>query len=347
MSVQRGFNPFAAFTPMAATLRVRTAFCRARTRSCNHGPILSVAVVLIGAALVPVTGRSQESSPPPAQSTDAPKPDANQPASAPAEPSAPAAPAPGSVRVPEVVVTPPKLKRAAQAPRPRAIAAARPPAAAVVQPEAPPPSPSGVAGAPAAGLAESRPAPGALPKPPGQTITTVSGERIKNEPAFTVQDLLQESPGVSFKQGNGPRDLGISIRGSNARNGFGIRNIVVLEDGFSVTQPDGLSRTDLIDPHAYGGVDVYRGPASAMFGNYATGGAINFRLWRGDQIRREIWRRGRQFRIREQLRDHRRAERTGGRHRIHQRRARRWVHQPQLVQHPNFQRARDLFADAR
>jgi outer membrane receptor protein involved in Fe transport len=53
----------------------------------------------------------------------------------------------------------------------------------------------------------------------------------------------------------------------------------VLEDGFSVTQPDGLSRTDLIDPHAYGAVDIYRGPSSAMFGNYATGGAINFRLW--------------------------------------------------------------------
>src|SRR5262249_19179827 len=131
---------------------------------------------------------------------EAPKPDANQSAPAPAEPSAQAAPTPGAVRVPEVVVRPPKLKRAAQAPRPRSIAAARPPVSA------------------------------------------------------------------------------------NARNGFGIRNIVVLEDGFSVTQPDGLSRTDLIDPHAYGGVDVYRGPASAMFGNYATGGAINFRLWRGSEI---------------------------------------------------------------
>ena len=129
-----------------------------------------------------------------------------------------------------------------------------------------------------------QPGPGSLPQPPGQTITTVSGERIRNEPAFTIQDLLQESPGVSFKQGNGPRDLGISIRGSNARNGFGVRNIVVLEDGFRITQPDGLSRTDLTDPHAYGGVDVYRGPSSAMFGNYATGGAINFRLWRGGEI---------------------------------------------------------------
>jgi len=170
-------------------------------------------------------------------------------------------------------------KRAVAAPGPRAVVAPRVPLSTTVPPvNAPLPASSPGA------AAFAQEGPGALPKPPGQTITTVSGENIKNEPAFTIKDLLQESPGVSFKQGNGPRDLGISIRGSNARNGFGVRNIVVLEDGFSVTQPDGLSRTDLTDPHAYGGVDVYRGPSSAMFGNYATGGAINFRTWRGGQI---------------------------------------------------------------
>jgi len=147
-----------------------------------------------------------------------------------------------------------------------------------------------VAAAPApANPTETRSAPGALPKPPGQTITSIDADRIKDAPAFTIQDLLQESPGVSIKQGNGPRDVGISIRGSNARNGFGIRNIVVLEDGFPVTQPDGLSRTDLTDPHAYGGIDVYRGPSSAMFGNYATGGAINFRVRRGGEINGAIY----------------------------------------------------------
>src|SRR5205085_553537 len=123
-------------------------------------------------------------------------------------------------------------------------------------------------GAPAAsqGTAASDGGPGALPKPPGQTITTVSGERIKDSPAFTVKDLLQESPGVNFKQGNGPRDIGISVRGSNARNGFGIRNIVVLEVGFSVTQPDGLSRTELIDLNAYCAVVITREPSIAIFG---------------------------------------------------------------------------------
>src|SRR6516162_4519521 len=99
MSVRRGFNPLAAFA--------------SRRRTRDHRPILPFALLLMGAALVPVPGRTQESSPPPAESTEAPKPDADQSAPAPAEPSAPAAPTPpaaptrGSVRIPEVVVTPP------------------------------------------------------------------------------------------------------------------------------------------------------------------------------------------------------------------------------------------------
>lgn len=121
-------------------------------------------------------------------------------------------------------------------------------------------------------------------QPTGQTFTTVRGTDFKNQPLVTVREMLQYSPGVSFKQGNGLRDVVISIRGSSARNGFGVRNIVMLEDGFSVTQPDGLSRTDLTDPHAYAGVDVYRGPSSALFGNYANGGAINWRTRTGAEI---------------------------------------------------------------
>ena len=99
-----------------------------------------------------------------------------------------------------------------------------------------------------------------------------------------MADVLRESPGISVKQGNGPRDIGISIRGSNARNGFGIRNLVIFDDGFPVTQPDGLSRSDLIDPKAYAAIDVIRGPSSALYGNYATGGALNFRTRPGRTI---------------------------------------------------------------
>ena len=120
--------------------------------------------------------------------------------------------------------------------------------------------------------------------PTGQVQTTVGADRTDDTRAFDVADLLVDSPGISVKQGNGPRDIGISIRGSGAQVGFGIRNIVIFDDGFPVTQPDGLSRSDLIDPHAYGSVDVVRGPSSALYGNYATGGALNFHTNPGGAI---------------------------------------------------------------
>jgi iron complex outermembrane receptor protein len=120
--------------------------------------------------------------------------------------------------------------------------------------------------------------------PNGQTETTIDRGQFEERPSFSIGDILHDSPGISIKQGNGPRDVGISIRGSNARNGFGIRNLVIFDDGFPVTQPDGLSRSDLIDPHAYGAIDVIRGPSSALYGNYATGGALNFRTRPGGEI---------------------------------------------------------------
>jgi hypothetical protein len=56
--------------------------------------------------------------------------------------------------------------------------------------------------------------------PAGQTATTIDRSQFDNRPSFSVSDVLRDSPGISVKQGNGPRDFGISIRGSNARNGF-------------------------------------------------------------------------------------------------------------------------------
>jgi iron complex outermembrane receptor protein len=118
----------------------------------------------------------------------------------------------------------------------------------------------------------------------GQTVTTVDRAAFRDTAATTVADIVRLAPGVAVIGGNGPRDIGVSIRGSNARNAFGARNIQVFEDDFPVTQPDGLARFDLTDPHAYQAVDVVRGPSSARYGNYALGGAINFRTRRGRDI---------------------------------------------------------------
>ncbi|MGH8444911.1 MAG: TonB-dependent receptor family protein [Solimonas sp.] len=121
--------------------------------------------------------------------------------------------------------------------------------------------------------------------PAGQSAASVGREQFEHMPAVNIAEVLAMAPGVTFVQGNGPRDVSVSIRGSNNRQTFGVRNIKVFEDGFDVTQPDGLARTDLTDPHAYGRIDVVRGPSSAWYGNYATGGAIDFRSRSGADIR--------------------------------------------------------------
>ncbi len=120
--------------------------------------------------------------------------------------------------------------------------------------------------------------------PAGETTYGASAETFDLTPALTIADILATVPGVSFITGSGPRDIGISIRGSDDRQVSPIRNIQVLEDGFPETQPDGNSRTDLVDPRAYVGADVFEGPASTVFGNYAVDGAISLRTRDGAEI---------------------------------------------------------------
>ena len=121
-------------------------------------------------------------------------------------------------------------------------------------------------------------------QPVAQTITSVGRQDFKDSPNLDISSAMSLVPGVTTISGNGPRDVFISIRGSNNTSAYGIRNVQIFEDGFPVTQPDGLSRADLTDPHAYDGVDVVQGPSSTLYGNYATGGAIFFRTRPGASI---------------------------------------------------------------
>ncbi|MEQ1910808.1 MAG: TonB-dependent receptor, partial [Vicinamibacterales bacterium] len=121
-------------------------------------------------------------------------------------------------------------------------------------------------------------------RPTGQILTSIDRSVIKDTAGFSIAEIITFSPGVTIQQANGPRDVLISIRGSNSRSTFGLRNIQVFEDGFNVTQPDGLARTDLMDPHAYGGIDVTRGPSSSLYGNYAIEGALNFHIRKPEDV---------------------------------------------------------------
>ena len=128
-------------------------------------------------------------------------------------------------------------------------------------------------------------APTPVAAPVGQVNSRIGrGDVIDDRPAVNIADVARNSPGVTVRQGNGPRDVIISVRGNNARATGVSRNFVVLEDGFPVTQADGSSRFDIADPRAYGSLDVFRGPQSALFGNYASGGALVFDTRRGAAV---------------------------------------------------------------
>ena len=120
--------------------------------------------------------------------------------------------------------------------------------------------------------------------PAGRSIGRVDRRAIESKNAFTLADVLDEAPGVTTKPSNGPRDMNVSLRGSGAKTSFGVRNIKMYEDWFPLTQSDGLSRTDLHDPTAYEGVDVLRGPSSALYDDYALGGVLNFRTRPGGDV---------------------------------------------------------------
>jgi iron complex outermembrane recepter protein len=121
-------------------------------------------------------------------------------------------------------------------------------------------------------------------KPTGQTAYSADRSTFAGTPATSVADMLATVPGVSMISNPGARDVAISIRGSDDRNTAGLKNIRVLEDGFPMTQPDGLARTDLIDPHAYDRVDVLQGPSSTVFGEFALDGVLAFHTRDGADI---------------------------------------------------------------
>ena len=61
-------------------------------------------------------------------------------------------------------------------------------------------------------------------KPTGQIVTSIDRSVIKDTTGFSIAEIITFSPGVTVQQANGPRDVLISVRGSNSRSTFGLRN---------------------------------------------------------------------------------------------------------------------------
>lgn len=87
--------------------------------------------------------------------------------------------------------------------------------------------------------------------------------------------LLQHMTGIQAdNRANFAQDTRISIRGFGSRSAFGIRGLLLLQDGIPLSTPDGQGQLSsvLLDSISY--VEVLKGPMAALYGN-ASGGVIS------------------------------------------------------------------------
>lgn len=115
----------------------------------------------------------------------------------------------------------------------------------------------------------------ALPDIPGR-MEVISGEEIRRwaGSASKVDDLLQMLSGVNVIRGNGVYSLGASATMRGLSN-EGARTLVMI-DGAPINKSDtGEVNFNRVDLNNIERIEIFKGPASSLYGNNAMGGVIN------------------------------------------------------------------------
>ncbi len=91
---------------------------------------------------------------------------------------------------------------------------------------------------------------------------------------MNLSESLVRVPGVTApNRGQMSSDPQISSRGFGSRSAFGTRGVRVYVDGIPISNPDGLGNPGNIDLGIVSGIEVMRGPFSALYGN-SSGGVL-------------------------------------------------------------------------
>ncbi|MDR5172311.1 TonB-dependent receptor [Methylobacillus flagellatus] len=106
-------------------------------------------------------------------------------------------------------------------------------------------------------------------------IDVVGKENIQDGlPQMTLSESLIRVPGITAQNRTQmSQDPQISTRGFGARSAFGVRGVRVYVDGIPLTYPDGSGQPGSVDLGAMQGIEVMRGPFSALYGN-SSGGVV-------------------------------------------------------------------------
>lgn len=118
------------------------------------------------------------------------------------------------------------------------------------------------------------------------TVTVIDEQRIADELATDIRDLVRFEPGVSVPRSPARFGAALGATGRDGNSGFTIRGIggnrvLIQVDGIRV--PDGFGfgaqltgRGDYVDLGIVRSVEILRGPASALYGSDGLAGAVSF-----------------------------------------------------------------------
>lgn len=106
-------------------------------------------------------------------------------------------------------------------------------------------------------------------------VIRLKNTQYKFSKKVSVDDVLENVPGLFLQSRYGNHDVRIAIRGFGSRSNTGIRGVRILLDGIPESEPDGQTRIEAIDFNSVGSIELVKGNSSSLYTN-APGGVINF-----------------------------------------------------------------------
>ena len=108
-------------------------------------------------------------------------------------------------------------------------------------------------------------------------VSVLSTEDVDFVRPNLASDLLDRIPGIDIQPGSGLESI-TAIRSPSLTGGAGAGSFLYLEDGVPLRAPGFQNVNAFFDPiyEVSGGIEVVRGPASALYGSNAVHGLINF-----------------------------------------------------------------------
>jgi len=103
----------------------------------------------------------------------------------------------------------------------------------------------------------------------------VKKEDVEASRGNNIGEALRALPGIQAESSNGAYDTHIIIRGAGAKAAYGVREIKIMVDGIPLTDPDSLTRLDMVDASLIERIEIVKGPNSTLYGANAAGGVIN------------------------------------------------------------------------